>query len=132
MSLWKGWWQNMDELMELKDALKQMEVDNQIPDGFLYRIIVLAGTDLQPFSTSLYGLTASHGMELNHATANKGDNTYDIFDLVGFVDFDSMERMMNETDTIIGQIIKQSKEEGFINSVSLAVHFVNKPVIEEE
>jgi hypothetical protein len=132
MSLWKGWWQNMDELMELKDALKQMEVDNQIPDGFLYRIIVLAGTDLQPFSTSLYGLTASHGMELNHATANKGDNTYDIFDLVGFVDFDSMERMMKETDAIIGQIIKQSKEEGFINSVSLAVHFVNKPVIEEE
>ena len=122
----------MDELMELKDALKQMEVDNQIPDGFLYRIIVLAGTDLQPFSTSLYGLTASHGMELNHATANKGDNTYDIFDLVGFVDFDSMERMMKETDAIIGQIIKQSKEEGFINSVSLAVHFVNKPVIEEE
>ena len=126
MSLWKGWWQNMGEPMELKDALKQMKADNQIPDGFLYRIIVLAGTDLQPFSTSLYGLTASHGMELNHATTSKDDNNYDIFDLVGFVDFDSMERMMNETDTIIGQIIKQSKEEGFINSVSLAVHFVNK------
>ena len=126
MSLWRGWWQNMGEPMELKDALKQMKADNQIPDGFLYRIIVLAGTDLQPFSTSLYGLTASHGMELNHATANKDEDTYDIFDLVGFVDFDSMERMMNETDTIIGQIIKQSKEEGFINSVSLAVHFVNK------
>ena len=132
MSLWRGWWQNMDEPMELKDALKQMKADNQIPDGFLYRIIVAAGTDLQPFSTSLYGLTASHGMELNHATANKDDTTYDIFDLVGFVDFDSMERMMKETDAIIGQIIKQSKEEGFINSVSLAVHFVNKPVIEEE
>jgi len=132
MSLWKGWWQNMGEPMELKDALKQMKADNQIPDGFLYRIIVLAGTDLQPFSTSLYGLTASHGMELNHATTSKDDNNYDIFDLVGFVDFDSMERMMNETDTIIGQIIKQSREEGFIKSVSLAVHFVNKPVIEEE
>ena len=116
----------MDERMELKDALKQMEDDNQIPDGFLYRIIVAAGTDLQPFSTSLYGLTVSHGMELNHATANKDDNTYDIFDLIGFVDFDSMERMMKETDAIIGQIVKQSKEEGFINSVSLAVHFVNK------
>ena len=126
MSLWRGWWQNMGEPMELKDALKQMKADNQIPDGFLYRIIVLAGTDLQPFSTSLYGLTASHGMELNHATANKDEDTYDIFDLVGFVDFDSMERMMKETDAIIGQIIKQSKEEGFINSVSLAVHFVNK------
>jgi hypothetical protein len=126
MSLWKGWWHNMDERMELKDALKQMEDDNQIPDGFLYRIIVAAGTDLQPFSTSLYGLTVSHGMELNHATANKDDNTYDIFDLIGFVDFDSMERMMKETDAIIGQIVKQSKEEGFINSVSLAVHFVNK------
>ena len=126
MSLLKGWWHNMDERMELKDALKQMEDDNQIPDGFLYRIIVAAGTDLQPFSTSLYGLTVSHGMELNHATANKDDNTYDIFDLIGFVDFDSMERMMKETDAIIGQIVKQSKEEGFINSVSLAVHFVNK------
>ena len=126
MSLLKGWWHNMDERMELKDALKQMEDDNQIPDGFLYRIIVAAGTDLQPFSTSLYGLTVSHGMELNHATANKDDNTYDIFDLIGFVDFDSMERMMKETDAIIGQIVKQSKEEGFINSVSLAVNFVNK------
>ena len=124
----------MDELtaIDLGDALKQMKEDGQIPDGFLYRIIVAGGDDLQPFSTSLYGLTVSHDMELNHATVDKDDNTYDIFDLVGFVGFDSMETMMKETDTILNQIINQSREEGFIKSVSLAVHFINKPVKEDQ
>ena len=116
-----------EESIDLGDALKQMKEDGETPDGFLYRIIVAEGDDLQPFITSLYGLTVSHDMKMNHATVDKDDNTYDIFDLVGFVDFDSMETMMKETDTILNQIITQSREEGFIKSVSLAVHFVNKP-----
>jgi len=34
---------------------------------------------------------------------------------------------MEETDTLMGQIIKQSRDEGFISNASLAVHFINRP-----
>ena len=126
--LWKGWWQNMDdEPVELKEALEQMKAEGQIPDGFLYRLIVVEGSDLQPFSTSIYGLTVSHSMELNRSSFEKEEKTFQVFDLVGFTDFDNMGKMMEDTDTLMGQIIKQSLDEGFITNVSLAVHFINRP-----
>ena len=53
-----------EEPIGLREALEQMKAEGELPDGFLYRLIVVEGSDLQPFSTSIYGLTVSHGMEL--------------------------------------------------------------------
>ena len=125
----------MDEAaqpVELADALASMKANNQIPDGFLYRVIVTEGDDISPFSTSLYGLTVTHDMELVRQQAQQGEVTYEIFDLVCFLPFDSMEQRMKDTDTILHQIVKQSRESNHISSLSLAVHFVNRPPEEEE
>ena len=66
-------------------------------------------------------------MELNRSSFEKEEKTFQVFDLVGFTDFDNMGKMMEDTDTLMGQIIKQSLDEGFITNVSLAVHFINRP-----
>ena len=133
--LWKGWWHNMDEVAQpvaLSDALAAMKENNQIPEGFLYRVIVTEGDDISPFTTSLYGLSVTHEMELVRQQAQHGEITYEIFDLLCFLPFDAMEQRMKDTDAILNQIVKQSKESNHIGSLSLAVHFVNRPPEEEE
>lgn len=121
-----------EEPIGLREALEQMKADGEIPDGFLYRLIVVEGSDLQPFSTSIYGLTVSHGMELNRSSFEKEEKTFHVFDLIGFIGFDKLAALMEETDALMGQIIKQSRDEGFISNASLAVHFINRPSEDEE
>ena len=57
----------MAESMDLDDAIAAMKESGSVPDGFLFRIIVEEGSDLQPFGTSVYGLTVTHELELNRA-----------------------------------------------------------------
>ena len=121
-----------EEPIGLREALEQMKAAGEIPDGFLYRLIVVEGSDLQPFSTSIYGLTVSHGMELNRSSFEKDDKTFHVFDLVGFTEFDNLATLMEETDTLMGQIILQSRDEGFISNASLAVYFINRPSDDED
>ena len=121
-----------EEPIGLREALEQMKADGEIPDGFLYRLIVVEGSDLQPFSTSIYGLTVSHGMELNRSSFEKEEKIFHVFDLIGFIGFDNLAALMEETDTLMGQIIKQSRDEGFISNASLAVHFINRPSEDED
>ena len=48
----------MDEAaqpVELADALASMKANNQIPDGFLYRVIVTEGDDISPGWYHCYG-----------------------------------------------------------------------------
>ncbi len=116
-----------EEPIGLREALEQMKASGDLPDGFLYRLIVVEGSDLQPFSTSIYGLTVSHSMELNRSSFDKDDKTFHVFDLIGFTGFDNLATLMEETDTLMSQIIKQSRDEGFISNASLAVHFINRP-----
>lgn len=117
----------MAESMDLDDAIASMKESGSVPDGFLFRIIVEEGSDLQPFGTSVYGLTVTHELELNRAKAEKEGTVYDIFDVIGFEPIDSMASLMKKVDTLLSQIVKQSQEEGFIKGVSLAVHFINRP-----
>jgi hypothetical protein len=113
--------------LELREALQQFEDNNQKPDGFLYRIIVIAGEDLQPFSTSIYGLTVTNNLTLNRLSTNKDEVQYEIFDVVGFPKWEHMEAEMKSADKILNQIVKQSLENNYIRDVSLAVHFVDHP-----
>ena len=113
--------------LELREALQQFEDNNQKPDGFLYRIIVIAGEDLQPFSTSIYGLTVTNNLTLNRLSTSKDDIQYEIFDVVGFPPWEHMEAEMKSADKILNQIVKQSLENNYIKDVSLAVHFVDHP-----
>jgi hypothetical protein len=113
--------------LELREALQQFEDNNQKPDGFLYRIIVIAGEDLQPFSTSIYGLTVTNNLTLNRLSTSKDEVQYEIFDVVGFPKWEAMEAEMKSADKILNQIVKQSLENNYIKDVSLAVHFVDHP-----
>jgi len=113
--------------LELREALQQFEDNNQKPDGFLYRIIVIAGEDLQPFSTSIYGLTVTNNLTLNRLSTSKDEVQYEIFDVVGFPKWENMEAEMKSADKILNQIVKQSLENNYIRDVSLAVHFVDHP-----
>ena len=117
----------MVETVDLKDALAQFEIEGVKPDGFLYRVVVVPGEDLQPFSTSVYGLTVTYDLSLNRFTTAKDEVTYEIFDVVGFPNWKNMESEMKSTDKLLNQIIKQSLEMGHIKDVSQAVHFVNRP-----
>ena len=51
---------------------------------------------------------------------------------IGFIGFDKLAALMEETDTLMGQIIKQSRDDGFISNASLAVHFINRPSEDED
>ena len=59
----------MAESMDLDDAIASMKESGSVPDGFLFRIIVEEGSDLQPFGTSVDGLTVTHELDLNRAKA---------------------------------------------------------------
>jgi len=122
----------MDKTLELGEALQQFEAAGQQPDGFLYRVIVIPGEDLQPFSTSVYGLTVTNGLSLNRLSTAKDDTQYEIFDIVGFPQWENMESEMKSADKILNQIIQQSLEMKHIQDVSLAVHFVDHPPAEED
>ncbi len=119
----------MADSMELGEALKAMDEAGQRPDGFLIRLIATEGAagDLQPFSTSVYGLTVSRGYELNTANFEKEDTLYHVYDIVAFVPFANMESEMKETDAILHDVIKQSREMEFIAGLSQAVHFIHRP-----
>jgi len=117
----------MVETVDLKDALARFEAEGEKPDGFLYRVVVVPGEDLQPFSTSVYGLTVTYDLSLNRFTTAKDEVTYEIFDVVGFPQWEKMESEMKSADKLLNQIITQSLEMGHIKDVSQAVHFVNRP-----
>jgi hypothetical protein len=119
----------MAESMELGEALKAMDEAGQRPDGFLIRLIATEGAaaDLQPFSTSVYGLTVSRGYDLNTANFQKEDTLYHVYDIVAYVPFSAMESEMKETDAILHDVIKQSREMEFISGISQAVHFIHRP-----
>ena len=123
----------MAESVEIGDALKAMAEAGQSPDGFLIRLIATEGEakDMQPFSTSVYGLTVSRGYELNTTNFDKEGVLYHVYDIVAFVPFDSMETEMKDTDTILHDIIKQSHEMQFIAGISQAVHFIYQPSEDE-
>jgi len=119
----------MADSVELGEALKAMDKAGQRPDGFLIRLIATEGAagDLQPFSTSVYGLTVSRGYELNTANFEKDNTLYHVYDIVAYVPFSTMEAEMKETDAILHDVIKQSREMEFISGISQAVHFIHRP-----
>ena len=123
----------MAEYMEIGDALKAMDEAGQRPDGFLIRLIATEGAaeDLQPFSTSVYGLTVSRGYELNTTNFDKDGVLYHVYDIVAFVPFATMETEMKDTDNILQDIVEQSREMQFIAGLSQAVHFIHNPVEDE-
>lgn len=119
----------MADSVDLADALQQMDEAGQRPDGFLIRVIVTPGSadDLQPFSTSVYGVTVTRNYDLNTATFEKEGTIYHVYDIVAFVPFTALESEMKETDKLLANIISQSREMGHIGSISQAVHFIYHP-----
>ncbi len=121
----------MDEQPEMKninldDALQMFADQNQEPDGFLMRLVVFDGddVDISPLTVSVEGLCMTHDLQYRRGmiTDKKGQN-YTVLDVVGMVGFKNIGKTLKEIDTIMAVIISSALKMG-LEQPSQAVHFL--------
>ena len=121
----------MDEQPEMKninldDALQMFADQNQEPDGFLMRLVVFDGddVDISPLTVSVEGLCMTHDLQYRRGmiTDKKGQN-YTVLDVVGMVGFKNIGKTLKEIDTIMAVIISSALKMG-LEQPSQAVHLL--------
>ena len=112
--------------IDLDDALQQFADQHQEPDGFLMRLVVFDGddVDISPLTVSVEGLCMTQDLQYRRGMiTDKQGRNYTVLDIVGMVGFKNISKALKDIDEIMTVIISSALKMG-LEQPSQAVHFL--------